>query len=170
MRSKKKSLATILGSYSNGAEPQRSRRTSDGKAYAKTVPLSARLSSSDGCLTIRLPLTFARRRGRKRIITPDGKTLEPASHAEEATTLVKAIARAYHWKRMLEEGHYTSMQDLANAEKVTPSFLARILRLTLLAPDIVEQAVRNPNSDRLSIDAFMQPFPPEWDAQRAKLF
>jgi hypothetical protein len=53
--------------------------------------------------------------------------------------LSDALARAYRWKRMLEGGEYNSMQDLAKAERVTPSYLAPILRLTLLAPDIAER-------------------------------
>lgn len=166
MRARKQEPATNSRGDFNRVAQRRSHHTSDGNV--EPAPPSAHLLSTDGCLTIRIPLIFARRSGRKRIITPDGKMLEPASHVDEAA-LVKAIARAYRWKSLLEEGRYTSTQDLAAAERVTPSFLARILRLTLLAPDIIESIMQNPKTTGFSMDALMQPFPFDWTAQRAKL-
>ena len=53
-------------------------------------------------------------------------------------TLIRALARAHRWKRLLEEGRYRSAGELAEAEGITRSFVNRLLRLTLLAPDIVE--------------------------------
>ena len=53
-------------------------------------------------------------------------------------TLVKALARAHRWQGMLVEGEYDSIEELARAEKINPSYLARVLRLTLIAPEIVE--------------------------------
>jgi hypothetical protein len=53
------------------------------------------------------------------------------------STLVKAVARAYRWQRLLE-GTYASMRDLAAAEIISPTYVSRLLRLALLAPDVVE--------------------------------
>ena len=54
------------------------------------------------------------------------------------STLVKALARAFRWKRMLETGEFATIADLAEREGIASSYLTRVLRLTLLAPDIVE--------------------------------
>jgi hypothetical protein len=88
-------------------------------------------------VTVRVPWTLRKRGGRKQVVTPDG-TLPVAVRPRVDDAVIKAIARAYRWKRMLETGPYTSLRDLAAAEKINESYLARVLRLTLLAPDIIE--------------------------------
>lgn len=52
--------------------------------------------------------------------------------------MVKAIARAHRWKRLLEDGDFGSVGELAQAEKISSTYVYRLLKLTLLAPDIVE--------------------------------
>ena len=79
------------------------------------------------------------------------------------STLVKAIARAYRWQRMLEEGAYASMRDLAAAEKISPTYISRLLRLTLLAPEIVEAVLGRQH--RSAQEVFFQPLPIEWQQQ-----
>ena len=71
------------------------------------------------------------------MIAPDGGDASPAKLRPD-DTLIRALARAHRWKRMLEDGRYGSAGELAEAESVTRSFVNRLLRLTLLAPDIVE--------------------------------
>ena len=88
-------------------------------------------------LTVRVPWVLRKRGGRKLVVTPDGVPFA-APRLRVDSTVVKAIARAHRWKRLLETGSYTSLRDLAAAEKINESYLARVLRLTLLAPDIVE--------------------------------
>jgi hypothetical protein len=88
-------------------------------------------------LTVRVPLAVRKPRGgRKLILTPGGMALRGASAAD--TTLVKALARAFRWRRMLETGRYGTIDELAAAEKINSSYVSRLLRPTLLAPDIVE--------------------------------
>ena len=94
-------------------------------------------------VTVMVPMTIRRRGGRKQIIGPDGAVQAGGDAAGIATTrgdpaLVKALARAFRWQRLLEEGRYGSIRELAAAEKVDTSRVARLLRLTLLAPEIVE--------------------------------
>jgi hypothetical protein len=67
------------------------------------------------------------------VITPDGRTERPRPRVDSA--LVKALARAHRWHRMLESGECGSITELAAAEKIDRSYLCRVLRLTLLAPD-----------------------------------
>jgi hypothetical protein len=98
---------------------------------------AAELSADGTRLTVRLPLAIRRRGGRKAVVAPQGAVINPPRPWVDST-LVKAITRAYRWQRMLEEGTYASMRDLAAAEKISPTYISRLLRLTLLSPDIVE--------------------------------
>src|SRR3954451_9445561 len=85
-------------------------------------------------ITIRVPLTIRRRGGRKLVVTPDGSAPGAApTRTRIDPALVKALARAHRWKRLLEEGLYGSLAELANAEKIDRSYLGKMLRLTLLA-------------------------------------
>jgi hypothetical protein len=97
------------------------------------------LSRDGETLTVRLPITLQPRGSRKRIIGPDGEpvTAVPVASGLE-NPVIRALARAWRWKRMLEGGGYGSVGDLAAAEKVNHSYLCRMLRLTLLEPEVVE--------------------------------
>jgi hypothetical protein len=96
-----------------------------------------RLSNDGRTLTVRVPMTFAKRGGRKVIIAPDGGDAWAPAKPRPDSTLIRALARAHRWKRLLEEGKHRSAVEIADAEGVTRSFVNRLLRLTLLAPDIV---------------------------------
>jgi hypothetical protein len=82
---------------------------------------------------------------------------------------MKALARAFRWRRMLEEGRFGSLHELAQAEKVDRSHLARLLRLTLLAPDIVEAILDGRNPEEMTLAALREGVPVEWGAQRTAL-
>jgi len=117
-------------------------------------------------LTVRVPLAVRKPRGgRKLILTPGGMAPRGASAAD--TTLVKALARAFRWRRMLETGRYGTIDELAAAEKINSSYVSRLLRLTLLAPDIVEAILDGRQPDGMTLPALMEPFPVEWTRQRA---
>jgi hypothetical protein len=82
------------------------------------------------------------------------------------TTLVKALARAFRWRRMLETGRYGTIDELAAAEKINSSYVSRLLRLTLLAPDIVEAILDGRQPDGMTLPGMREPFPVEWGRQR----
>ena len=93
------------------------------------------MSGGDGhALTVVIPLALKPRGGRKAIITPGVIEVE----ARHDITLIKAVARAFRWLRMLETGRFSTITELAAVEKINASYVSRILRLTLLAPDVVE--------------------------------
>jgi hypothetical protein len=122
--------------------------------------------SQDGCvLTVSLPLSVRYRGGRKRVVVPDGAPAWAQPSARVDSTLVKAIARAHRWNSMLESGVFSSVAELAVAERINASYLARVLRLTLLAPDMVE-AVLVGRDTSLTLDAVTGSFPLEWVEQR----
>ncbi len=116
-------------------------------------------------LTVRVPLTIRKQRGgRKLVVTPNCMVHRSASAAD--STLVKALARAFRWRRMMEVGRYGTLNELAAAEKINLSYVSRLLRLTLLAPEIVEAILDGRQPDGMTLPALMEPFPVEWERQR----
>src|SRR5690349_10798802 len=91
---------------------------------------------ADPTLTVRVPLTIRRRGGRKLVVAPEGSAITVPARVD--STLVKALARAFRWRRMLETGRFATIRELAAAERINVSYVSRVLRLTLLAPDLVE--------------------------------
>ena len=88
-------------------------------------------------ITVKVPLTIRKRGGRKTILAPDGsEAWSPGPSVDPP--LVKAVARAHRWRRMLEAGEHGTVRELAKAEKVKKTYITRALRLTLLAPDMIE--------------------------------
>src|SRR4051812_50105832 len=91
-----------------------------------------------GTLVVRIPMRLGRQRGRKRILAPGGSELTPPTKPQPDGALVKALARAWRWQKLLDKGVYGSVTEIAEAEKISKSYVSRILRLALLAPGIVE--------------------------------
>jgi hypothetical protein len=114
-------------------------------------------------ITIHVPFHIVRRGGRKAMILP----LAAREPRQTDNTLVKALARAFRWKRMLESGHFATIGDLASKEGIAPSYMTRVLRLTLLAPDIVEAILDGRNGPEATLAALMEPFTLEWGGQKA---
>lgn len=117
--------------------------------------------------TVQVPIAFKRRRGRKRIVAPDGTELElePASSptvGEIDNALVKAIARAYRWQRMLESGEYATLRELAKAERLDAAYVSRVLRLTLLAPPLVEAILEGRQPPSVTLKGLMRDASPVW--------
>ena len=112
-------------------------------------------------------MRFQRRGGRKRIVAPDGSTIVPTSKPQPDGTLVKALARAYRWQQVLEGGEHGTLGEMAAAERISRSYVSRILRLTLLAPDIVERILDG--WPTVGLAEFLKPFPVEWARQRDHL-
>ncbi|MGQ0665264.1 MAG: hypothetical protein ACT4P2_17145 [Pseudomonadota bacterium] len=116
-------------------------------------------------LTVRVPFALRKRGGRKLVVAPEGATWG-APRPRVDSTMVKAIARAHRWKQLLESGRFGSIAELAEAEKINQSYLCRVLRLTLLAPDVVEAILDGQQPAGLQLDALLKPLPVEWDHQR----
>jgi hypothetical protein len=115
-------------------------------------------------LTVRVPLALRKQRGgRKLVLTPGG--MVPRGAAAADTTLVKAVARAFRWRRMMETGRYGTIDELAAAEKINSSYVSRLLRLTLLAPEIVDAILDGRQPDGMTLPVLMELFPVEWTEQ-----
>jgi hypothetical protein len=111
---------------------------------------------------VHVPFRLVKRGGRKEMQLPDGAS---SAHKMD-TTLVKALARAFRWKRILVSGEFTTMAELAEREGIAPSYMTRVLRLTLLAPDIVEAILTGQQAPEAMLAGLMEPFPLEWEEQR----
>ena len=130
---------------------------------------TATLSRDGRTLTVRVPMTFRQRGGRKLVISPDGAAAWPVARPRIDNAMVKALARAFRWRRLLETGVHNTIDDLAAAEKINPSYVSRILRLTLLAPDIVEAILDGRQPAAMTVKELMQPMPVEGEGQRHNL-
>jgi hypothetical protein len=120
-------------------------------------------------MMVRIPITLRQRGGRKYVVTAAGATPRIPTSPRIDNTLVKAIVRAHRWRAMLESGGYATVRDLAKAEAINESYLGQVLRLTLLAPKIVETIFEGRQLAGLELSDLLQQFPVEWDKQREML-
>ena len=112
-------------------------------------------------ITIQVPFRVVKRGGRKEMQLPAGISQTPKTDS----TLVKALARAFRWKRMLESGEFPTIAELAEREGIAPSYMTRVLRLTLLAPDIIEGILDGKQGPEVTLAQVLEPFPKEWTRQ-----
>jgi hypothetical protein len=119
-------------------------------------------------ITVRVPLAIRHRPGRKTVVTPMTDGVAPVTTRADPA-LVKALARAFRYQRMLDDGRYASISEMAAAEKVDRGYVGQVLRLTLLAPDIVE-AILNGRDRGLTLPALLEPLPVDWKQQSLGTF
>ena len=119
-------------------------------------------------ITVHIPITCKRRGGRKVIIAPDGGDAWAPAKQRSDETLIRALARAHRWKRMLDERRYRSAGELADAEGVTRSFVTRLLRLTLLAPDIAEAILDGRQAKAMALEELKGSMSSVWEEQRER--
>jgi hypothetical protein len=117
-------------------------------------------------LVVRIPMRFQRRGGRKRIVVPDGSEIAPTTKPRPDGTLLKALARAWRWQRMLDDGVYGTVSEIGDAENISKSYVSRILRLALLAPELIEAILADQS---LMLERLERPLPASWEEQRTVL-
>ena len=110
------------------SEPRRHSASEGGMSTAGTSRSAATTS-----ITVRVPMTIRQRGGRKLVVAPDGSPAWAPKRARVDTTLIKALARAHRWKRMLDDDRYGSVSEMAAAEKLDRGYLGRIPMLHTLA-------------------------------------
>jgi hypothetical protein len=117
---------------------------------------------------VTIPMTLKKRGGRKEIILPEGMVPEdsPAYRARTQSPLVIALARAHRWKGLIESGRFRTAGVLASAMGLDPSYVGRILRLTLLAPDIAQAILEGREPSGLSLERLVRTLPDAWEEQR----
>ncbi len=115
-------------------------------------------------LSVHVPFTFRKYGGRKQVLTSNG---EPAAieKARVDSTLVKALARAFRWKKILESGRFATITELAEHENLALTYMTRVLRLSLLEPGIVEAILDGRQGAEITLAALLEPFPVAWEGQ-----
>jgi hypothetical protein len=124
---------------------------------------------SDGrTITVRVPISIRKRGGRKVVLAPDGAVGDARQLFRQRvdSAMVKAISRAFRWRDLLENGSYATIAEIAVAERINESYVARILRLTLLAPDLIEAILGGRQAAELTLDRLVRPIPVGWQDQR----
>ena len=114
-------------------------------------------------VTLHVPFRLVKRGGRKEMVVPTG--IHARRHCDDA--LIKALARAFRWKGMLESGEFATIAEMAEREGIAPSYMTRIVRLTLLAPDIVEAILDGKRGPEVTLSRLLEPFLPDWSKQPA---
>ncbi len=112
-------------------------------------------------VTLHVPFRVVKRGGRKKMQLPEGAS-QPC---RKDSTLVKALARAFRWKRMLESGEFATVAELAQRKGIASSYMTRVLRLTLLAPDIVKAILEGKQGPEVTLARVLEPFSVEWNRQ-----
>jgi len=126
--------------------------------------------SSDGeFITVTVPMRFRRRGGRRIVIQPDQCTPAVKNPPDGDDTLPRTLARAFRWKRMFEEGRFSTLARLAAAEDVATAYMSRLLKLTLLAPDIIESILDGRYDQRGLNRALRSTLPELWQQQIERL-
>jgi len=116
-------------------------------------------------VTIHVPFRIVKRGGRREmILPPNAQTRRQADDS-----LIKALARAFRWKRMLESGEFSTITELAQRERIAAPFLTRTMRLAQLAPDLVEAILDGRQPRGLTLEALREPLPSDWSVQRDNL-
>jgi len=129
---------------------------------------SPRLVDRDGRMVIVIPMQFKRRGGRKEIIVPRGVKVPSSAVADNPAVqkpLAVAVARAHRWQKLVDQGRYESMNDLADAAGLDRAYVRRLLNLTLLSPDLVRAIFDGTEPDGLSLTQLVGGVPDRWEEQ-----
>ena len=116
-----------------------------------------------------ISMSFRPRGGRTVIVLPDGSRGVVRREATIDNTMIKVIARGFRWQRLLYDGTYATIEDLAAAEKINPSYVSRILRLAYLSPVVVQAILDGKHPAWLTMRHLLEPFPTDWKQQEKKL-
>lgn len=116
-------------------------------------------------VTLHVPFRIVRRGGRKEMQLPAGAP----SQRKTDNTMIKALARAFRWKQMLDSGEFATIAELAEREGIASSYMTRVLQLTLLAPDIIEAILDGRQRPEVTLTRLLEPAPVEWSEQPSSL-
>ena len=120
-----------------------------------------RARPSPDTIAVHVPFRIVKRGGRKEMVLPP----ETVQQHKTDDTLVKALARAFRWKRMLESGEFGTISDLARHEGIAAPYLTRVFRLAFLAPEVVEAILDGRQPRDLTLQSLRGQLPDEWSSQ-----
>jgi len=125
---------------------------------------------SAGQRVTQVPLIIKRRQNRKLLIPPASGAADAMGGLD--VPMIKTLGKAFYWKRLLDDGVYPTSTELARALNLEPGWAAEVLRMTLLAPDIVEAIVEGRQPRQLNLHALrgrQDLLPRDWAEQRRLL-
>lgn len=126
------------------------------------------MTNSTNTIRVVIPLTFRRKNGRPKILPPTDHA--PTEARAQDAHVLRAIARAWNWRRRIERGEVSTIADIASAEKVTDRFVGRMMRLAYLAPDVLEKLVIHRIPPALSLNDLMAVADLPWAEQMEAVF
>ena len=128
------------------------------------------MSKPPETMRVLIPLTIRKRNGRPKILPPENAGM--ADHEERAQDphILRALGRAWAWRRMLESGKAATIDDIAATEKVTDRFVSRMLRLAYLSPDVLERLVVTRDPPSVSVIGLVEAVNLPWSEQMGRVF
>jgi hypothetical protein len=155
---------------STGTGPARGAAgASHGHCEVQRAGGTASVRRDGDAIVIDIPMDLRRRSGRKELVLPPGMVGATATRVKPPAPLALALARAFRWQEMIESGQAESNSDLARRLKLDQSYIARTIRLTSLAPDLVEAILDGQEPDGLSLRSLRRDLPLSWHEQRRQL-
>lgn len=128
-------------------------------------------SATETTFTVVVPVDFRRRNGRPKIVLPEHSSNERTSASDQASaTVLRAIARAWDWRRRLEAGEVGTLQDIADTEKVTVPFVSRSIRLAYLSPSVLHRIVAEREGVVVALEDLAAAALDQWAGQPARIF
>ena len=125
------------------------------------MKVTTKHTANPDTISIRIPFRLTKRGGRKEVQLPEDAPRQQRTDS----TLIKALARAFRWKHMLESGEFASIAELAEREGIAASNMTRVLRPTLLATEVVERILTGDRPGQPSLAKLLEAFPEEWNLQ-----
>jgi hypothetical protein len=125
--------------------------------------------ATESTVTVVVPLAIRRRNGRPKIVLPDDGSRQPDATDPASATVLRAIARAWDWRRRLEAGDFNTLQDIADAEKVTLPFVSRLIRLAYLSPAVLDGIVADREGIAVTLESLAGAALQSWAKQPARV-
>ncbi|NQU75807.1 MAG: hypothetical protein HQ546_05785 [Planctomycetes bacterium] len=125
-----------------------------------------RVRRDGDAVVVHIPMRLRHRNGRQMILTDGESPATVTTQCDANHTLIEAIAKAHRWQEQLESGEYAGVEDLAQALGVDRTYVGRMLRLTSLAPNIIEAVLRGDEPEGISLEKLRKSLPVRWDEQR----
>lgn len=122
----------------------------------------------DDTIRVVIPLTIRKKNGRPKILPPADHT--PTETRAQDAHVLRAIARAWNWRRRIERGEASTIADIATAEKVTDRFVSRMMRLAYLAPEVLEKLLIHRIPPALSLNDLIAVAEMPWAEQMEAVF
>ena len=126
------------------------------------------MTGTTDTIRVVIPLTIRKRNGRPKILPPDD--VDARNGRAQDPHVLRAIARAWSWRRQLESGAVSTIQDIAVAEMVSDRFVGRMIRLAYLSPSVLETLVITRKPPALSLNDLMAVAELPWFEQAKRVF